>query len=573
MAWRFLLAGAALQLATTAAEARVIYQQPHNGSNVIRQSSWWDPDGSDWDIFTWEDFVLAESTAITEIQWRGGFIYGGSFGGPVVGFTIALYPSIAAGTQPDVVHPPLVEYQFTGNAGQAPAGTFGGVAMYDYHYVLPSPFQALAGARYWVYILAWQHGTPEWGFAVGSGGNGYHFRRLSDYMFQNMPGDLAFTLLASDAATYAIDASAEPADFGVVLGAGAYPAGSLVSLSASPYTGRGFVNWTEAGLPVSNSATYQFTADRDRTLTAHFTNAFLVSSAAAPVYGGTTTGAGWYNAGASVTVSAVEEPGFAFVNWTEFGTPVSDQPDYTFVSESDRTLVANFSAGAGALLFDFNSGPLHTSFPIDLTVAGLTAHFSATGGGYSIQRADTMGFAPWGFDGYCVYPNSVFAADLLVSFSQPITDFSILYSPQELGCDDTATMRVTAYVSGKYLGFATANAPSPGTWPTGTLRIQAPGGFDSVVVHYQARPPTCQDWGPIFLADNMIVTPLSRLTGDLNCDGVVTVGDIGGFVLALTDPGGYLALFPDCDMQLADVNGDGQVSVGDIGSFVLLLTG
>lgn len=61
--------------------------------------------------------------------------------------------------------------------------------------------------------------------------------------------------------------------------------------------------------------------------------------------------------------------------------------------------------------------------------------------------------------------------------------------------------------------------------------------------------------------------------GDMNCDGIVTVSDIGGFVLALTNPGGYAKQFPDCDLNNADVNDDGVVTVSDIGPFVELLTG
>lgn len=63
------------------------------------------------------------------------------------------------------------------------------------------------------------------------------------------------------------------------------------------------------------------------------------------------------------------------------------------------------------------------------------------------------------------------------------------------------------------------------------------------------------------------------LPGDMNCDGVVSVGDIAGFVLALTDPAAYAATYPACDINNADVNGDGAVSVGDIGPFVTLLAG
>ena len=61
---------------------------------------------------------------------------------------------------------------------------------------------------------------------------------------------------------------------------------------------------------------------------------------------------------------------------------------------------------AAAVLFDFNSAPIHTPFPLDLTVDGITAHLSATGQGYSIQSADVMGFTPAGFAGLCIYPSS-----------------------------------------------------------------------------------------------------------------------------------------------------------------------
>ncbi|MGE3182840.1 MAG: hypothetical protein AB7N71_14510 [Phycisphaerae bacterium] len=81
-----------------------------------------------------------------------------------------------------------------------------------------------------------------------------------------------------------------------------------------------------------------------------------------------------------------------------------------------------------------------------------------------------------------------------------------------------------------------------------------------------------QQWEP-GLDNPRIVEELANLLGDLNCDGTVSVGDIGAFVLALTDPAGYAAMFPDCDINLADINDDGIVSVGDIGGFVALLTG
>jgi len=162
------------------------------------------------------------------------------------------------------------------------------------------------------------------------------------------------------------------------------------------------------------------------------------------------------------------------------------------------------------VLFDFNDAPFHGPLPLDLTAGGITAHFSATGQGVSIQDpATSIGVIPAGFTGHCISPNSIYAADLLVGFgSTTLTDFSILYAPQELATDSSATMRVTAYLNGIFVGTATATASPPGTWPSATLAISEPQGFNSVLVHYDSPPPTGGDYGPIFVADNMLVTAI-----------------------------------------------------------------
>lgn len=165
-------------------------------------------------------------------------------------------------------------------------------------------------------------------------------------------------------------------------------------------------------------------------------------------------------------------------------------------------------AGAQTILFDFDNAPLYAPLPMDVTAGGITAHLAATGQGYSIQSASTAPVAPVGFSGHYLYPSSVYAADLAVTFSQPLTAFSIQYAPQELACDDSATMRVTAYLNTLPVGTSTTNATAlcVCTWQVQTLSITTTQYFNNVVVHYDARPPLCQDWGPIFLADNMTVT-------------------------------------------------------------------
>lgn len=165
---------------------------------------------------------------------------------------------------------------------------------------------------------------------------------------------------------------------------------------------------------------------------------------------------------------------------------------------------------AQTVLFDFENATQYSPLPINLTVSGITASLTATGQGFSIQQSSVLGFTPAGFSGLCVYPSSVFAADLQVGFSQTLTNFSILYAPEEYACDSSATMRVTAYMNGTYVGTATTNAVA-GTWPSETLAFSSTQGFNSVVVHYDKAPATGGDYGPVFMADNMNVSLAPQL--------------------------------------------------------------
>jgi hypothetical protein len=107
--------------------------------------------------------------------------------------------------------------------------------------------------------------------------------------------------------------------------------------------------------------------------------------------------------------------------------------------------------------------------------------------------------------------------------------------------------------------------------------ITAAGGVSGTFIN---SPTTCAGdselhWTVVY-ESHEVTLRLDAITaghpGDMNCDCVVSVGDISGFVLALTNPAGYDAAFPECGLNNADVNGDGVVSVGDIAAFVALIT-
>lgn len=73
------------------------------------------------------------------------------------------------------------------------------------------------------------------------------------------------------------------------------------------------------------------------------TNSYTVSVTANPSNGGIVSGGGTYNQGASCTVHATANSGFVFTNWTENGSQVSTNANYTFTVNGNRNLVANFA--------------------------------------------------------------------------------------------------------------------------------------------------------------------------------------------------------------------------------------
>lgn len=69
---------------------------------------------------------------------------------------------------------------------------------------------------------------------------------------------------------YTVSLSAQPDEGGSVQGAGTFNENSQVTVSATPNNGYKFVKWTENGVQVSTSASYQFTLTKDRNLVALF---------------------------------------------------------------------------------------------------------------------------------------------------------------------------------------------------------------------------------------------------------------------------------------------------------------
>ena len=73
------------------------------------------------------------------------------------------------------------------------------------------------------------------------------------------------------------------------------------------------------------------------------TTPFNITVSANPSRAGSVSGGGEYLYGENCTVTATPNDGYAFTHWTENGTVVSQDLEYSFSAVSDRDLVANFT--------------------------------------------------------------------------------------------------------------------------------------------------------------------------------------------------------------------------------------
>lgn len=99
------------------------------------------------------------------------------------------------------------------------------------------------------------------------------------------------------------------------------------------------VNAQEGALP-AKTKTYSFIVAEEG---ANPLPQSVVDTTAQPVDAGTLTGSGTYENGTEITTTATAEVGFTFVNWTDNGTVVSNNSSYTFTTNVNRSLTANFA--------------------------------------------------------------------------------------------------------------------------------------------------------------------------------------------------------------------------------------
>ncbi len=124
---------------------------------------------------------------------------------------------------------------------------------------------------------------------------------------------------------------------------GVYPAGTVVTLSATPDDGYIFSEWT--GDLTSDQATVNVTIDSDKSITAVFVESSvtyydLLVSVNDPDAGEVFPSEGRYEEGTVVTITASSNEKYEFENWT--GDATGTESTISVTMDSDKNITANF---------------------------------------------------------------------------------------------------------------------------------------------------------------------------------------------------------------------------------------
>lgn len=145
-----------------------------------------------------------------------------------------------------------------------------------------------------------------------------------------------------DVVMHEVTTEANPAEGGTTSGDGYYAHGSYCTVSANANEGYTFINWTKNGQTVSTDATYRFVVNSDTHLVAHFQpNSYQITATVDPEQSGSISGEGTYYYGQTAMLSVTPIENYEFLNWTENGEIVSEDPNYSFTVMGDRNLVAH----------------------------------------------------------------------------------------------------------------------------------------------------------------------------------------------------------------------------------------
>jgi len=139
---------------------------------------------------------------------------------------------------------------------------------------------------------------------------------------------------------YNVSAQSDNTSLGSVIGAGAYPAGETVTLTAMAASHCHFLHWSDSN--TTNPRTFTVTSDTN--FTAYFeANTYTINVVSEQPDKGTTTGGGTYTYGTVIEIEAIPYTGYEFLRWLGGNT----QNPRTVTVTENKTYSALFQEAVG----------------------------------------------------------------------------------------------------------------------------------------------------------------------------------------------------------------------------------
>jgi uncharacterized repeat protein (TIGR02543 family) len=203
-------------------------------------------------------------------------------------------------------------------------------------------------------------------------------------------------------------------------GAGTYNSGTTITVGCTVQTGYTFDGWYEGATKVSGNQSYSFTVTAARTLQARATQNPPTQYTVITQLGtgiASTTGAGTYNSGTTITVSCTVQTGYTFDGWYEGATKVSGIQSYSFTVIAARTLQARATQNTYTITATAgNGGSISPSGSVTVSYGGSQSFIFTPNYGYEINQVLVDG-SNQGVIGSYTFTNVTANHSISVSFS------------------------------------------------------------------------------------------------------------------------------------------------------------
>jgi len=268
-------------------------------------------------------YAAGASVAVTATAKNGYTFTNWTVGGNIVSASAGFnYPMPSQATTLLANFSPVTQYALTVQANPTAGGTVTGSGTY------------VAGSSVAV------NATANSGYAFVNWTVGGNSESTSSSYSYTMP-NAAATIVANFVPVYTLTVQVDPAGGGTVSSAGgSYPANTVLTITATPVTGYAFSQWSDGS---TNASLNYTTTAGNVTITASFIRVYTVTLLTSDASAGGVTGAGTYNQGQTVTVTASANSGYVFDYWILPGGATITSNPYIFPA-SDCALTAHFSA-------------------------------------------------------------------------------------------------------------------------------------------------------------------------------------------------------------------------------------